>query len=608
MLGRTLPVVAVLLVLSVLFAVGCAMPDGRASALDSAPGASVYEDDGSCESDAECSQGEACVAGVCTIKFCAGTGFAPLRAPLRSTGFLWSDRELLVTTGSDVQAYDLTGRRFSSLASGRVAAVRKVIDVAGGNFMGEGPESVAVATEGSSKVLVRQGDKVSATLELGFIPTAMAAGDTHMDGRERIIAAKTDGTFAVCDAKAGTCTKVALGMDGVNDVTVGDVDGDGYAEVVFLVRDRLVAYRLQGVGKSQKKSVASSVGRAIARIAAGDLDGDGVDEVIGLEHDDEDGLPAGMLHVIAFQSESFTVKSSLIVDEATDVAVGGRGGERPHVVTIGGNNRVEVLEPAPQALALVSAFRTTLPSATNVHRVGLADLTGDSVPVRLRGAPRVASGSVVPMAVLVPPPYSKTFSGSFRGGTRSTVSLGTNVAVSDGTTTSDETAESLSMKLTAAVAGGKGNIGDRIKTSIKSSVSLTDTQTVGRSFTLEVRPELDGFQASGVVLGCGCYNQYDYDVEDPAGRFGEKTESGTFSIYVPIGGQTVLWSLQRYNKFAAISGGEPTIDVPTRMGDLSSYPRTPTTLEARPSPTRTCSSIRRSSAWARWATPASSSR
>jgi len=49
--------------------------------------------------------------------------------------------------------------------------------------------------------------------------------------------------------------------------------------------------------------------------------------------------------------------------------------------------------------------------------------------------------------------------------------------------------------------------------------------------------------------------------------------------YVPVGGQTRVMSIGRYNAMADVMGGLPRIEVPYRIGDPSSYPAAPETLE-----------------------------
>ncbi|MEM9696739.1 MAG: hypothetical protein AAGA56_29650, partial [Myxococcota bacterium] len=76
---------------------------------------------------------------------------------------------------------------------------------------------------------------------------------------------------------------------------------------------------------------------------------------------------------------------------------------------------------------------------------------------------------------------------------------------------------------------------------------------------------------AGVVLAYGCYHRYRYEAYDP--RRLAAGDDATMDVLVPVDGRTQLWSSKRYNAMAAATGQYPVIDIPMRIGDVSSYPR-----------------------------------
>src|SRR5262249_28890257 len=131
--------------------------------------------------------------------------------------------------------------------------------------------------------IVGAGDPVN--LSIGIWPKALAAGDIDADGLDELVALAEDGTIAICDVDEGSCSLSSLdGVQGL-DVTVADVDGDGYAEPVFLVlagsEREIVVWNLDHDKTAQDEIIAWTFADAdLKSIAAGDLDGDGAAEVV----------------------------------------------------------------------------------------------------------------------------------------------------------------------------------------------------------------------------------------------------------------------------------------------------------------------------------------
>jgi hypothetical protein len=580
---RSLSLMLLLAVVGIVpFEAGCSGGDDAAPPVpDEAPGAAAYNDDIHCTTDANCAKGETCTNNLCQMKRCGDVGLVKSASPIRSNGFMILDRELLVAQGSGIMGYDAQGTSFTRPAGSTWSSTGNVVDIASGSLTDSRPETFVIANEGSQSLTLKQGTTTLAPIALGFVPIAVATGDTNMDGIDRVVATTAAGNFAICDAKTAECVKLSLGQGGVRDIAVGDVDGDGFSEVLFLIGDKIVVYNYDGGKTTQVKTFTSATGRALTRISAGDIDGDGIDEVVGLEA----GSSNAIVHTMNIADGSFTVKSSTNVSSSTvDLAVGGLGGETMRVVTVGAGNSVEVLDGKDDG-SLAYAYKTTLPSVSDITRIAFSDIDGNSVPARLVAPPKVVSGSLIPLGVLTPPPYSKTYSGEGKGDTRSTATIGS--SATKGTT--EDSSLTLSAGIGVSVNGGIGpfsaSVGVHVSKSITKSKSVSHSSTVGQSFSLEARPDLDGFETGAVALGCGCFNQYDYNVDDPKGLMGADSANGKFSIFIPIGGQTTLWSLKRYNQLAAAMKGElPTITVSQKAGDLSSYPPRAQTLDGKAIP------------------------
>ncbi len=136
---------------------------------------------------------------------------------------------------------------------------------------------------------------------------------------------------------------------------------------------------------------------------------------------------------------------------------------------------------------------------------------------------------------------------------------------------------SLTVTLGGAIPGVmSGSVGGRIKESVEQRRELTSNVVMWDFFTMNASPAVEGLYNGGVMVGCGCFHTYKYRVEDPAAKLegiGDRME-----VYVPLDGQTHVMSIKRYNAMAEVQG-LPIINVPYRIGDPSSYPTEPETLD-----------------------------
>jgi hypothetical protein len=588
MVSRELALFGVVALALSTTAVACG---GRAPDLGAdAPGTTAWRGEIGCSSDTDCRKGEACSDGFCQMKRCAADNVGAAMPALAKSSYLLLNRELVAVTGNTT----LLG--YSSKDSALVrtgdpySAGGWIQDIAGGNFLGTRPDAVAIALAGSTQLVVERGGKTFATAQLGFVPVAIAAGDTDGDGIDEIFAAATDGTFAICKVKTdGTACSRKQGPGGVVDVAMGDVDGDGFAEAVFLVGAELYVYNLDAEQTKQPKVMSFHAGRRMFRIAAGDVDGNGIAEIVGLEDGGTDLWYQDKLDVFSWTEGALAFKHS----------VGLPGGSKDlhvdhlqaagDIAVLGASNTVSVLGWGAKD-GIVSRYRTTLSGAPpDATRLTGADIDGNSPKATLKGNPKIVSGPVVPLTVLTFPPYSNTFSQG-----PSNVSLGTskNTSETRATTVSLNAGVSVSagfdlkklLSWVPAAPGASINVGASVGWSWAWTQALNRSVSIGESFSLSANPEADGWDAGAVVIASVCYQQFDYDVVDPDHLMGPDADGKGMSVSIPVGGQTSAWSIRRYNALAEALKTLPKIKLPYRLGEIDSYPKEPQRLDGTPIP------------------------
>ena len=216
-----------------------------------------------------------------------------------------------------------------------------------------------------------------------------------------------------------------------------------------------------------------------------------------------------------------------------------------------------------------------------VTRIALADLDGDSPVGTLQGNPELVAGPVVPVSVLVYPPYSTTHS----DGTAE-IGLGNTESKNDTSITTVTLNAAFVLGFDAEIPGiAKIGIQGGVSTSLARTSAQSHTVSVGDRFSVSARPDLEGPDNGVAVLACACYHAYTYAIDDPAGKLGDRAaDKRTMSLFVPVGGQTAVWSLKRYNALAARLGNLPSVTVPYIVGDPTSYPKTMSTLAGKPIP------------------------
>ena len=589
------------LIATLFFAAACSGDDGAANPPGPTaprPGTSAIDRDSVvCASTSDCAQGEVCAEGVCQVQRCASQTYRSA-APMGKRSYFSVDREIVVLNDASarrIDAYEALDGSFAATPSARQELGNtRIVDLTAGNLTGKRPESVAYALDATTTVTVLTGASKE-SIEVGFAPVALAAGDVDDDGVDELAVLGKAGEIALCRLADKSCSKQKISDAEGRDVTIADLDGSGQKRPVFVVdrkdgKSRFVEWntRLSPGAEGGLREWVSP--RKLRRLSAGRFGEGTADKLIALEaistyFDPNVGpidLPGSLL-MFGLKDQAV---SELSATPATltmqDVTVGD--------INADGTAEVLVLEPRELnvfdaksgdkgALSLVRGYKSSLTSSTNASRLVLADLDGDSPGARLEGEAELTPGPLVPMTVLVYPPYSRSAS----DGT-SQIAIGTKE------TDKAETFRSVGLKLGAGISFEADiPLIARVELSVqadkawKSSESSSRSVSVGDNFSVDARPDLEGPGNGAVVLGCGCYHAYRYRVEDPKGKLGGVGGDGKLmELFVPVGGQTTLWSVKRYNDLAARVGDIPPISVPYVVGDPATYPKKVESLSGKP--------------------------
>jgi hypothetical protein len=553
------------------------------------PGSSAWATDSiTCKQDTDCQTGEVCSQSVCQMRRCADGSTYKSSPPLGKAGYAMLDRELLVSGGSSssVQIYaGITGSlvQDTKLANGLALAVSPV-DIAGGNLTGARPESVAYVDASNALTIVPPSGS-STQLQLGWAGRLVATGDINGDGIDEILVAGGSQQYAICSAVTNKCDGGTLPADPV-DIAVGDVDGDGYAEALFVTGTTVTVLNVNYQTTQEQQFITADIQPSFAYMSSGDLDGDGIAELFGVEGGGIGKGSTDRLYVYDFTSSQLMQQAEFDVGQGTLDVTFASLDNNPRMAVLSNGTNVQVLTYAMGAIASESTATVTADSGS---RLAAADVDGNSASVRLKSGPVLQAGPAVPIAVITLPPYSTTHSAG-----PSSASMGSSADM--GTSTSQGMSTAVDLSLSAGVSLNFTipvvNIGVNFSAYVGKSWAQTASHdhsnssslAVGSSYSLSANPYLDGFDSAGVVLAAGCFHQYDYAVDDPAGMMGQPFSNGTMSLFVPVAGQTTFWSSHRYNALAAALGKNqlPIVTIGYKLGDVNSYPRSPVTLAGTP--------------------------
>jgi hypothetical protein len=529
----------------------------------------------SCASDADCNPGEGCQDNLCQMKRCEDGPYES-RAPIGEKKTLRHDRELVVADFSTYQgSYWLDGyapgddQTVTYPDGGSTRLEGKATDVAGGDFFGKRPESTAAIVAGRV-VFPRE----QQTLDVGFVPLAIAAGDVDADGLDELVAIAAGGEIAVCHADTGACEQVrySQAIEGL-DVAVGDVDGDGFAEPIFLVeRDGDVQLRAWNRDKAitgQVDTVILGTDRELKSITAGDIDGDEIAEVIGLEGGGWGGLATDTLATYGFAGQAREIGSIDTSTDALDISASDLDGDGvDEVVVLRGDEFVSIFSRSTTSARIAYDYQAELSVSGDPQRIATTDFDGDSPQGRLVEGPILVPGKVVPTMVLHIPPYSRTYSdgASF-------------LDIGDARNTNASASKSVGLRASLTMgfeAEFPGIASVSVERTVEKEMTRTRTHetelSVGNRVWLDANPERYGDDYAAVFLSCACFHAYTYELDDPAGRLGGNGKQ--FKVLMPVGGASTVWSSKRYNKLAEALGNLPLVEVPYRIGDPGSYPTT----------------------------------
>jgi hypothetical protein len=493
--------------------------------------------------------------------------------------FFGTDGEVVVVNdGVWLDAFDPGG---DYMTSWDLSKEGEISDVTSGNFTGKRPRALAVALKSSTKVRVGVPGSKPTTIDVGRYPRALAAGDVNGDGTDELVAFGNAGGISICDVPSGKCGEAVIEGVGGKDVAVADVDGDGYDEPVFLIDNdgdtQLIVYNTDHEATGQKESLGWSLGFGADSMAAGDLDGDGVAEVVLHEDKGWHNWVSDNLKVFSPSKEQITISRS-IHGHTIDIAVGDRNADgKDEIAALRDGEEFEVLRYENGAIESVGTHDVTV--GGKVSRLALVDWDGDTPSGKLVEGPELVAGEAVPVAVLMFPPFPyKAAVGT----------LSADIALGKTESTDEALRDTLSLHVGIGVSFGadigvfKSKVGLYLSKDKTFTKIHTRKQTVGARYSVLAQPDLHGTGYAPVITSCGCYHRYRYETEDPADKMGGSGQ--TVDIFVPVGGQTQLWSSKRYNAMAEATGTLPIIEVPVRVGDVGSYPTTPQTLDGTPIP------------------------
>jgi hypothetical protein len=239
--------------------------------------------------------------------------------------------------------------------------------------------------------------------------------------------------------------------------------------------------------------------------------------------------------------------------------------------------KYEIYSFADAKLSSQGVFAVTV--GQKATRISIVDWDGDSASGRLIEGPQLIAGEAVPLAMLNFPPYPANVA---KGALNASVTLGNSES-------QDESmSDTVSLNLGLAVGYGaetpifKAKVTGYLNKSYSYTKTLTKSFSVGARYWVLAQPDYHGIDYGVVVLSCGCFHRYRYVTEDPAFRIGGSGQ--TVDLFIPVGGQTTLWSTRRYNAMVEAVGGLPIIEPITQVGVVDSYPNQPLTLAGQPVP------------------------
>ncbi len=552
--------------------------DGDRFEDDPPPGSNAWNTDPNvtCTTNDECGDGEVCDAGICQMQRCSEP-FESV-APMGSNYYFGTDGEYaIISDNAFIDAFEPSTTEYLNSWDLQGENVQ-VVDVAGGNLLGTRPHAVAAAVQFSSTVIIRSPNGTQ-NFDVGIWPKAIVAGDIDFDGVDELIAFAEDGSISACDVDENTCRQAKISADSGKDVAIADIDGDGFEEPLFLVdhegTSEVIVWNLDAELTGQEESTGWAFNFPIVALGAGNLTGQpGSAQIVALEDGGWWGWNSDKVHVFDPATENFV---STDVDGRTeDVAVGDRNSDdKDEIAILRQAKSVNLYQLDGASLQLIGTTPVTV--GQDPQRISFIDWNGDSASGRLVEGPELVAGEAVPVAALMFPPYPKNLAVG---------ALSANITLGNNESTSEDLSDTLSLSVGIGFSFGAdaGPFKAKVGTYFGREVSYTQTfstdMTVGARYWILAQPDLQGTKYAPVIMSCGCYHRYRYQTEDPANLIGGTGQ--VVDIFIPVGGQTQLWSSQRYNAMAEAMGTLPKIEIPVTVGDPSSYPAEPQSLDGHP--------------------------
>ncbi|MEM9693840.1 MAG: VCBS repeat-containing protein, partial [Myxococcota bacterium] len=477
----------------------------RPEGSEAGPGAAAWwaSDAVRCASSSECGAGESCQQGVCQVARCQEDFRS--KPPLGAHRYFGRDQELMaITDGVYVEAYD-GGEHIDTWYSGDEG---RLTDLAVGDLDGRPPLTVVGSRVGTTELALRSGELPS-RVDIGLVPEAIATGDVDRDGFDEVVAVSRDGRLAVCDfVPAIDCSHTTI-EGRYDDLAVADVDGDGAAEPLLLSRgsDRstVVGVNLDATSSGDEQTRTWDVEFEVSAFDVGYPLGPSGGVVFVLlepvaEWDSdaifEDGNWSAQdkLHLYEPTGRQFLTGHRFVAEEATDVVVGDTNGDgEDEVAVLDDGNHVDVY--AWRTGALVKRDELDLPATHQATRLGIGDFDGDSTAVALLEGPELVAGAPVPIAVLVLPPYPA--GGVLSRDQRAMVGLG----FEEHDLESRDQAVSFSVNAKLAVSGKlgffRGELAAEVGAMWESTAMQLSWLAVGGGHDLMAEPELFGNDYAG---------------------------------------------------------------------------------------------------------------
>jgi hypothetical protein len=481
--------------------------------------------------------------------------------PLGRAQVYMGDYELVMAQGRSAELVEPPRAQHRALRKGGHDASGEIVDVAVADF-GDA-ESMVVAT--SSQIQIRSDDDVSLPAPPSLV--AVAAADV---GSKSVAALTSSGQLHVCTL-VGECEVEQLGPIGVDVASAKLLEGRRYLAVT---RDEADDHTLWHWAAEGIESLP--LGNAPSAMAAADVDGDSEDEIFMLEDGGYFGYGGDVLTMSRLVSPALVERARVsVAADSIDVAAGDIDGDgKAEVVVLAESGGIQVFEFTSSGLVL-EAEDIVEPAAEAV-RLALLDVDGDSARAELVEGPTLVTGNPVVTAAVSFPPYDADVSAGLPK-----VSIGHYEVDAQFSGDSVKVKVGAQVGVTANLPGiFKAKMAAKVSQSMSAGTSGGYWQTFGERVSVTARPDLFGDRYGVVLLSTACYAAFTYEVVDPAGHLGADAEE--MVVLIPTGGETSLWSSPRYNQLARARGDLPEIEVSTQLGNLSSYPAVPSSIDGRP--------------------------